>query len=195
MPELYSLVESIGGAEPLAQYLEVSPELIETALAAPEGAWTDRVCRMVCENTGKLLGMPSQGGFFWRLTRRRVVKDWVLLARWGEARGAPGQSSDVTPDESPTITIEQRETFDYALAEASVLSDDQHGEPSIRFDGDLFVVAIPLSAEGTGATLRYEIRPDGSFRTNHDGASPSEWLPPGSAAEYLLDHFYEGSDS
>src|SRR6266700_2393964 len=115
MPELYSLVESIGGAEPLAQYLDVSPELIETALGAPDGAWTDRVCRMVFENTSKLLGMPSQGGFFWRLTRRRVVKDWVLLARWGEARGAPGESSDVASGESPAITSEQRETFDYTL--------------------------------------------------------------------------------
>jgi hypothetical protein len=195
MPELYSLVESIGGAEPLAQYLDVSPELIESALAAPRGAWTDRVCRMVCENTGKLLAMPSQGGLFWRLTRRRVVKDWVLLARWGEARSTLGQSSDVARGESPTITNEQRETFDYALAEASVLSDEQHGEPSIGFDGDLFVVAIPLLVEGREAVLRYEIRPDGSFRTSHSGASPSDWLPPRSAFEYLLDHFDEQSDS
>jgi hypothetical protein len=195
MPELYSLVESIGGAEPLAQYLDVSPELIETALAAPEGTWTDRVCRMVCENTGKLLGMPSQGGLFWRLTRRRVVKDWALLARWGEARGGPSESSDTVPGASRTITNEQRETFDYALAEASVLSNEQHGEPSVGFDGDVFVVAIPLPPDGRDAMLRYEIRPDGSFRTSHSGGSPSDWLPPRSAAEYLLDHFSEQSDS
>ncbi len=42
---------------------------------------------MVSENTAKLLGMPSQGGFFWRITRRRVVKDWLLLARWSQATG------------------------------------------------------------------------------------------------------------
>jgi hypothetical protein len=39
---------------------------------------------MVAENTRKLLGMP-QGGFFWRLTRKRVVKDWLILSRWSDA--------------------------------------------------------------------------------------------------------------
>lgn len=195
MLELDSLVEASGGAELLAQYLDVSSELIKTALAAPEGAWTDRVCGMVCENTGKLLGMPSQGGFFWRLTRRRVVKDWVLLARWSDTHDLPAESLDVTPDKSQAITAEQRDTFDYALAEASVLSDDGYGEPTVGFEGELFVVAIPLSADAGAAVLRYEIREDGFFRTSHDGASPSSWHPPKSAAEYLLDHFMPDDDT
>jgi hypothetical protein len=83
--DLETLVQEIGGAEPLASYLDADPEMISVALGAPDGAWTDRVSQMVAENTTKLLQMPSQGGFFWRLTRKRVVKDWLLLSRWSDA--------------------------------------------------------------------------------------------------------------
>jgi hypothetical protein len=86
--ELLLLVEAAGGVEGLAAYLEVPPETLEVALAAPDGAWTDRVSGMVAENTGKLLAMPTQGGFFWRLTRKRVVKDWLILSRWSDAVGS-----------------------------------------------------------------------------------------------------------
>jgi len=44
---------------------------------------------MVAENTWKLIQMPSQGGFIWRITRRRVVKDWLILARRSGAAGEP----------------------------------------------------------------------------------------------------------
>jgi hypothetical protein len=84
--ELEEFVRQMGGVEWVAEYLEVDPGMIELALSAPEGAWTDRVSQMVLENTGKLILMPSQGGFFWRLTRRRVVKDWRILAQWSDAK-------------------------------------------------------------------------------------------------------------
>lgn len=89
MSDLEVLVHDIGGVEPLASYLDVDPEMISVALRAPEGPWTDRVNQMVAENTTKLLQMPSQGGFFWRLTRTRVVKDWLLLSRWSDAISDP----------------------------------------------------------------------------------------------------------
>jgi len=85
MTQLEAVVDDIGGVEPLASYLDVDPEMIAVALSAPGSAWTDRVSAMVTENTEKLIQMPSQGGFFWRLTRKRVVKDWLLLAHWSDA--------------------------------------------------------------------------------------------------------------
>lgn len=90
--DLDALLQVAGGVQPLADYLDVSPEMIACALDAPDSAWTDRVRGMVAENTWKLLQMPSQGGFFWRLTRKRVVKDWDILARWSDA------ISDVSPE-------------------------------------------------------------------------------------------------
>lgn len=86
-PELETVVDAAGGIDTLADYLGLAPDVLETALSAPGSAWTERVRAMVSENTAKLLGMPSQGGFFWRITRRRVVKDWQLLARWSQATG------------------------------------------------------------------------------------------------------------
>lgn len=84
LDELLDLVHDAGGVEALAVYLNLEPQTLAAALSAPEGAWTDRVSRMVAENTRKLIQIPSQGGFFWRLTRRRVVKDWRLMARWSD---------------------------------------------------------------------------------------------------------------
>jgi hypothetical protein len=85
--ELEALVENAGGLASLAAYLETSPEMLSLALGAPAGTRTDKVCAMVEENTRKLLLMPSQGGWIWKVTRRRVVKDWLILARWSEANG------------------------------------------------------------------------------------------------------------
>jgi hypothetical protein len=85
LDELLDLVHEAGGIATLAGYLDLEPQMLEAALSAPEGAWTDRVSQMVAENTSKLIQMPSQGGFFWRLTRRRVVKDWRLMARWSDS--------------------------------------------------------------------------------------------------------------
>jgi hypothetical protein len=87
LTDLHVLAEKVGGVESLARYLEIDNEVISTALKAPEGAWTDRVGAMVTEDTVKLIQMPSQGGFFWRHTRKRAVKDWQLLARWSDAIG------------------------------------------------------------------------------------------------------------
>jgi hypothetical protein len=91
--ELEALVHDIGGVESLASCLDVEPDIIAVALRAPEGAWTDRVRKMVAENTTKLVLMPSQGGFFWRLTRKRVAKDWLLLSRWSDSISGQRTSS------------------------------------------------------------------------------------------------------
>ena len=93
MSDLEAVIHDLGGVEALANYLDVDPEIISVALRAPEGAWTDRVSRMVAENTTKLLQMPSQGGFFWRLTRKRVLKEWLLLSRWSDAISGQRTSS------------------------------------------------------------------------------------------------------
>jgi hypothetical protein len=93
--DLEAVVEYAGGIETLAAYLEVDSQVLTTALSAPDSAWTDRVRAMVSENTQKLIGMPSQGGFFWRLTRKRVVKDWLILARWSESPAAAEAADDL----------------------------------------------------------------------------------------------------
>jgi hypothetical protein len=84
--ELRVLVDRAGGVDALASYVQLEPAVLEEALRAPDGAWSERVSAMVAENTEKLLLMPSQFGFFWRLTRKRVAKDWLLLARWSQTR-------------------------------------------------------------------------------------------------------------
>jgi hypothetical protein len=215
MSDLQALVNSAGGVEPLAAYLGVSPELIATALNAPDSKRTERVSAMVQENTRKLILMPSQGGFFWRVTKRRVVKDWLILARWGEAQGvtpqppkrtsvedpplavppAPYEPSDRTLAEKDKVaaTYEQREMAEYAFAVAADRAgDQQHGDATVERDGEMLRVAIPIPRSAGEQILRYEIRPDGSYRTDHDGESPSGWLPATSAKEYLFDKFMRG---
>jgi hypothetical protein len=91
---LEEIIENVGGVETLAGYLEVEPNVIELALAAPDGARTQSVRAMVAENTQKLILMPSQGGRIWRITRKRVVKDWLILARWSEASGGQARAVD-----------------------------------------------------------------------------------------------------
>jgi hypothetical protein len=103
--DLEALVETAGGVAALAHYLDVSPSVVEVALSAPASGRTDRVNRMVAENTWKLLQMPSQGGFIWRLTRRRVLKDWLILFRWSEASG--GKASMHQERASPDLTEEE----------------------------------------------------------------------------------------
>jgi hypothetical protein len=85
MQVLRDLVKQAGGVEAVAVYLQLDPDVIEVALSTPSNSKTERVARMVEENTRKLILMPSstQGGFFWRLTRKRVVKDWLILAKQG----------------------------------------------------------------------------------------------------------------
>jgi hypothetical protein len=80
---LGELVEQAGGVKVLSSYLQLDADVVALALGTPPTAATERVARMVEENTRKLMLMPSQGGFFWRLTRKRVVKDWLILARQG----------------------------------------------------------------------------------------------------------------
>ncbi len=81
---LEELVADLGGVEVVAAYVELDADVISAALAAQPNPRSPRVASMVWENTRKLVLMPSQGGFFWRLTRKRVAKDWLILARLGQ---------------------------------------------------------------------------------------------------------------
>ena len=104
---LHALVDQAGGIDTLSAYIEVDSAIIEVALNAPTMGRTDRVARMVEENTRKLLLMPSQRGFFWRLTRRRVVKDWLILAKQG-LHAMPQLERNTSGD----LSQEQRDRLD-----------------------------------------------------------------------------------
>jgi hypothetical protein len=80
---LEQLVDDLGGIDAVSAYLQLDPDVVSVALATPQDARSNRVALMVWENTRKLALMRSQDGFFWRLTRKRVVKDWLILAKMG----------------------------------------------------------------------------------------------------------------
>ena len=108
MQALQALVDEAGGAGAVSGYLDMDEEVIELALTTPATARTERVARMVKENTRKLILMPPpQGGFFWRLTRKRVVKDWLILAKQGLAALPPLES-----EVSGGLTEEQKRRLD-----------------------------------------------------------------------------------
>lgn len=103
-----ALVEVLDGVEVLATYLDLPQDTLEVALAAlPGDPKTERVARMVAENTWKLAGMPSQGGRIWRFTRKRVVKDWLILARRSVAVGAQPPPEEAEP-EARELTDDQK---------------------------------------------------------------------------------------
>ncbi len=104
---LADLVQRADGIDGMAAYLEIDPAVVAVALGTPPTAATNRVARMVEENTRKLLLMPSQGGFFWRLTRKRVAKDWHILAKQG-LHALPALESHPSGD----LSDEQKERLD-----------------------------------------------------------------------------------
>jgi hypothetical protein len=106
---LEELVVDAGGVEAVAAYVELDADVVSAALAARADPRSPRVASMVWENTRKLVLMPSQGGFFWRLTRKRVAKDWLILARLG-AQYLPRLERSPTGE----LTDEQKARLDLA---------------------------------------------------------------------------------
>lgn len=100
---LQGLVERAGGVHAVSAYLQLDSDLIAVALNTSSTPKSERVAHMVEENTRKLILMPSQGGFFWRWTRKRVVKDWLILARRGMYELPP-----LERDASGTLSEEQK---------------------------------------------------------------------------------------
>jgi Short C-terminal domain len=154
--DLNALVELAGGVESLAMYLDLPSETVEVALAAlPGDAKTDRVARMVAENTWKLTGMPSQGGRIWRFTRKRVVKDWLILARRSAALGGQPHHQEEEEDDAVRLRVQVvTERFDELWdSSANPLMRESSDSPPgdleqalIRYVGNLTSVGFAMAA-------------------------------------------------
>jgi hypothetical protein len=80
------LVESLGGAGALADYLGLDEETVTAALNAPDRAWKDRTAKKVEGMTEILRDMRARESrsLFSRYVRWQVARDWRNLARWSE---------------------------------------------------------------------------------------------------------------